>query len=205
MRPRKILSPARKFNARGKTITNREIQIEITFNRIVRVSREKQALAERGAKTASMLPPGMPPPTVHFFEIVEPTRNPEVIVLETRALGFYLNGEIYTRNDLLPGAMVKNIFHEVAHAALRRAACKTLRLPYSEAADERAARLFCYEHLSGLQSNATTEGALEFLDKLEKRFSQQLRERMKPLVAQANQRIIATNRIKWAPRGVEFR
>lgn len=178
--------------------------MEITFNRIVRVSPKLRAFAERAAKTASGLPPGIPTPTIYFFQTIEPTRAPDVIVLETRALGFYLNGEIYVRNDLLPGAMVKTVFHEVSHAAQRRTACKTLEIPYSAEAEERAAKLFCYEHLGDLKSNATTEEALDFLDRLEKRFKQQLREKCAVLVAQANQRIIATNRIR-AVNGWEYR
>jgi len=176
--------------------------MEITFNRIVRASRAKQALAKRAVEVASAIS-GIQSPRVEFFEMVAPTRAPDVIVTEVPALGFYTRSAVFVRNDLGNSQTIKTCFHETSHASQQVTARRTLRV-LSDNASEREARLFCLEHLSGLRHDASEKEAIVFLDRLEKRFKQQLRERCAALVKQANQRFIAMNRIK-AVNGVEYR
>ena len=188
--------------------------MEVTFNRLVRPSPELREFAEYAVRVASGIC-GIVPPTIHFFEIVDPSRDPSLIVTEERCKGFYLNGENYSRLDLLPGERVKNIFHEVSHAAQHARTCKTLRF-CSDEIEERTAWLFALEYCDGLPAAASEKEAREFLGKVATRFSLEskmqpaleaasLRKKMQPLVEQATQRVLAMKGIKRAVKGLEYR
>ena len=177
--------------------------MEVTFNQLVRPSPELREFTEYAARVASGIL-GISPPTIHFFEIVAPSRDPDLIVTEERCIGFYKNGEIYSRLDLLPGERVRNIFHEVSHAAQHKRACKTLRF-YSDEIEERTAFLFCEEHCSGLRRDASEQEARAFLAQIETRFSLELRKKIAPAVEAASARIAQRYGIKKAIKGIEYR
>src|SRR5215469_18045367 len=139
--------------------------MEITFNQIIGVGPEVRAFAERTVQKASFIA-RIPSPTIHFFQIVEASRDPSLIVTEERAFGFTLNGEIFIRTDLAPGQMVRTLFHEVAHAAESRRLCRTLEAPHSDEVNERDAWLFAEQHAGYLSRNASVREAFEFLDRL---------------------------------------
>jgi len=187
---------------------------EITFNRLIRANPELRRFTEYSAQVASGIL-GIRTPQVHFFEIVEPSRDPSLIVTEERCIGFYKNGEIYSRLDLPPARRVKNIFHEVSHAHTAQRTCKTLRF-CSDEIEERTAWLFALEYCDGLPAAASEKEAREFLGKVATRFSLEskmqpaleaasLRKKMQPLVEQATQRVLAMKGIKRAVKGLEYR
>jgi len=176
------------------------METEITFNRLRRASPELREFTEYSVRVASGIR-GIVPPTIHFFEIVAPSRDPSLIVTEERCIGFYKNGEIYSRLDLPPGRRVKNIFHEVSHAHTAQRTCKTLRF-CSDEIEERTAWLFALEYCDGLPADASEKEAREFLGKVATRFSLEskmqplleaasLRKKMQPLVEQATQRVFS--------------
>src|SRR5215468_6479255 len=179
--------------------------MEVTFNRLVRPSPELREFTEYAARVASGII-GIISPQVHFFEIVDPSRDPSLIVTEERCIGFYKNGEIYSRLDLPPARRVRNVFHEVSHAHTAQRTCKTLRF-CSDEIEERTAWLFALEYCDGLPAAASEKEAREFLGKVATRFSLEskmrpaleaasLRKKMQPLVGQATQRIIQQYGIK---------
>lgn len=191
------------------------METEITFNRLRRASPELREFTEYSVRVASGIR-GIVPPTIHFFEIVAPSRDPSLIVTEERCIGFYKNGEIYSRLDLPPGARVRNIFHEIFHAHTAQRTCKTLRF-CSDEIEERTAWLFALEYCDGLPAAASEKEAREFLGKVATRFSlveskmqpaleaASLRKKMQPLVEQATQRVLAMKGIKKPVKGLEYR
>ena len=159
--------------------------MEIIFNRRFKMDLESQEFAENAVGVASLILGISPPESVEFFVRTSPSRDPDLLTTQGRALGFCREGVVYLRTDLKPAALVRTAFHECRHIKQIRSSCATLKVSYSSEADERDARLFTYEHLSGLKDSATRAECMEYLEKLRQKQSQELRAKFAPLVRQA--------------------
>jgi hypothetical protein len=156
-------------------------KMELIFNRPVKVNRERQEFAEKAVRVASLIQ-GISPAPVEFFVVTSPSRDPDLLTTQGRALGFCREGTIFLRSNLKPADLVKTAFHESRHIKQIATSRQTLKVTFSLEADERDSRLFTYEYLSDLKDSATRAECLEFLNQLEKRQSQKLREKFAPVL-----------------------
>jgi hypothetical protein len=179
--------------------------MEIVFNRPVKVNPKQQELAENAVGVASNIQE-ISTSTVEFFVVTSPSRDPDLLTTRGRALGFCREGTVFLRSNLKPADLVKTAFHECRHIKQIRTSRETLRVSYSLEADERDAWLFTCEHLSDLKDDATHDECMAFLNQLEKRQSQKLREKFAPAVKQASaQRLALLKSGGLKISGIEYR
>jgi hypothetical protein len=162
--------------------------METTFNRPVKVDPGLQEFAETAVGVASNIQ-GISTSPVEFFVVTSPSRDgPGLLITRGRALGFCREGTIFLRSNLKPADLVRTAFHESRHIKQIRSSRKTLQVSYSPEADERDARLFELENLNDLKNDATRDECLAFLNELEKRRSQKLREKFAPVLKKMSER-----------------
>jgi len=166
---------------------------------------EDLALAEAYADFAAPKL-GILTPAIRFVrEAAARSRDNNLFYTPAPAVGFVRDDKVFVRAGLTPARLVRVVVHECEHVRQTKLARQTLKVSHSLECDERAARLVEWEICGDLSSQASYDGCMRYLGTLKQKQSEQLREKMQPLLERATQRVLAMQGVKRAVRGLEYR